>query len=534
MGRYIARMPALWHRIMNTAPALMIVAGFVLLSLMMPMPAHAILGGFATFLADVLLWFAKFLGELVLTLIGILIEVAQYNDFINAPAVEKGWVIVRDVSNMFFIVILLLIAFGSVFRIEEYQYKKLLSKLLIMAVLVNFSKSITGLFIDISQVVMLTFVNGFKDAAAGNFITGFHLEELFQFATTGQADLENTDTTAFLSAAALALISVIITFIVIVVYLLVFIVRIIALWFLTIISPIAYVLSAFPGDAKKYSSMWWDYFGKYATTGPILAFFLWLSLAVMQFESSALGDFQLQRPGSLGIPGATITKIGQADTLLSFIVNVILLMGGLWMTQQLGVAGGGLAGKAFNKIQGAGAAIAKAPFKLVGGAAGWGAGRLWGSAKYEYSKMTTKLMEGKEGKEPGKLRKAAFAVLNAPATVRGWEARTKEMESEQKEIASAYGREITEQLRTHGQLKIPYSTFVERKHENEYMKEYQNMSKEIFMHSAVELEKMTGPEADRRKRAIVKAAASQGYLDDLLRMPEFGNKYGLGNSKKRN
>lgn len=527
MGNISARLAALARRIISKPARFAAAAGFVALVVMMPMVANAqIADAVAGFFAGIILAIASFLGKLTLTLIGLLIEVAQYNDFINAEAVRKGWVIVRDISNMFFIVILLLIAFGSVFRIEEYQYKKLLGKLLIMAVLVNFSKAITGFFIDIAQVVMLTFVNGFKEAAAGNFVQGFHLAEIFKFAEAGTGEAEGT---SFLFAAMLALITILITTVVVAVYLLVFLIRIVALWFLTIISPIAYVLSAFPGDAKKYSSMWWDQFGKYATTGPILAFFLWLSLAVMQFSSNALGTSTANQAAGvqdLSIPAAAITQIGQSEVLLSFIVNIILLMGGLWMTQQLGVAGGQLAAKATNLIKKGG----MAPIAGIAAVGGWAGGRLWGTAKYEYSKFTTGLMEGHGGKEPGKLRKAAFAVLNAPASVRGWEARTKELEHEQKEIATAYGREITEQFRTRGKLKLPYSTFIERRAENEYMKEYQNMSKEQFMHAAVGLEKMGGVEGERRKRAVVKAAASQGYLDDLMRMPQFANKYGIGNT----
>ena len=405
-------------------------------------------------IADVLLFFASLIGNITLTLIGLLIDVAQFNNFIDAPAVVKGWKIVRDVCNMFFIVILLLIAFGSVFHIEEYQYKKILGKLLIMAVLINFSKSIAGFFIDISQVVMLTFVNGFHEAAAGNFLNGFHISEMFTFAKKGQTgtspkDLEVNET-SYLGAAALALVTIIITTIVVAIYLVVFLLRIIALWFLIIISPIAYALSAFPGDAKKYSSMWWDYFGKYATTGPILAFFLWLSLAVMQQTDDVL-DYGFVTTGEsqslISTPPAAITQIGRADILLSFIVNIMLLMGGLWMTQQLGVAGGKLAAAASNKIQGAGAAIGKGAFKaatylpreygkrigygaadmglgiaaripLVGSAAAVGRAKLRAKREYEEEKGT-RYMQYMDKQDIMRISRRSMRGVRAPHTESG-------------------------------------------------------------------------------------------------------------------
>ncbi|PIP34883.1 hypothetical protein COX21_00500, partial [Candidatus Falkowbacteria bacterium CG23_combo_of_CG06-09_8_20_14_all_41_10] len=107
--------------------------------------------------------FVYVIGLLIMLVMWVLIKLAQYNDFINATPVQFGWTIVRDVCNMFFILILLIIAFATILRVERYSFKTLLPKLILMAVLINFSKLICGVFIDFAQVIMLTFVNGFKD-----------------------------------------------------------------------------------------------------------------------------------------------------------------------------------------------------------------------------------------------------------------------------------------------------------------------------------------------------------------------------------
>ncbi|MFH2104651.1 MAG: hypothetical protein ABII72_00235, partial [Parcubacteria group bacterium] len=80
-------------------------------------------------------------------------------DIINDPVVIAGWGITRDVLNMFFVISLLVIAFATILRIETYQYKALLPKLIYAALLVNFSKTIAGVFIDFSNVLMMTFIN---------------------------------------------------------------------------------------------------------------------------------------------------------------------------------------------------------------------------------------------------------------------------------------------------------------------------------------------------------------------------------------
>ena len=82
------------------------------------------------------------LGQILILLMRVLVSIAEFNNFINAQPIVLGWTIVRDVCNMFFVVIMLVIAFATVLRIENYSYKKLLPKLVIMAILINFSKMI--------------------------------------------------------------------------------------------------------------------------------------------------------------------------------------------------------------------------------------------------------------------------------------------------------------------------------------------------------------------------------------------------------
>lgn len=106
--------------------------------------------------AWIIFWIVKLLAGVLIVVIQILITVSTYNGFIDAPAVTQGWVIIRDLSNMFFIIVLLIIAISTILGIETYNYKKLLPKLILMAILINFSKMICGILIDVSQIMMMT------------------------------------------------------------------------------------------------------------------------------------------------------------------------------------------------------------------------------------------------------------------------------------------------------------------------------------------------------------------------------------------
>ena len=275
-----------------------------------------------------------FIGKFSVWVTGFLVEVAKYNDFISAAPVAAGWVIVRDLCNMFFILILLVIAFATILRQENYSAKKLLPKLLIMAVLINFSKTICGLIIDFSQVIMLTFVNGFA-GSAGNFIDLFGMRHYTSLDSADKAGIGAIDTTAGIIAA---LVFAIIALIVLIVLLAVLVMRIIMLWIYIILSPIAFLASAFP-SGQKYASQWWGEFSKNVVVGPVLAFFIWLALSTISSVKiiTPLPDTSSCAKG--------LTSIFCDQTFATFVIGIGMLIGGLMITQQIGGVGSGMAAK---------------------------------------------------------------------------------------------------------------------------------------------------------------------------------------------
>lgn len=72
-------------------------------------------------------------------------------------AIIIGWGIVRDITNIFFVLIILGIAISTILRIQGYQAKALLPKLIIIALLINFSLTIGLVIIDFSNILALQF-----------------------------------------------------------------------------------------------------------------------------------------------------------------------------------------------------------------------------------------------------------------------------------------------------------------------------------------------------------------------------------------
>jgi len=296
---------------------------------------------------------------LILVIKGLLI-IASYQEFIGSPAVTQGWVIVRDFSNMFFVVVLLVIAFATILHIEEYNYKKWLPKLILMAILINFSKTICGLLIDVAQIVMLTFVNAFKDIAGGNFIEMLGIKEIV---TLSEANPEMSAWTV-VGAYVLGLIYMIIALVVITTMMMILAMRLVMIWIYVVLSPLAYLLSAFPGGAK-YASKWWQDFISNLIVGPVLAFFIWLSFAALQTGSNAI----INNSANESISSEAQQTIGyeqplaasEASTpgvLIKFVIGIGMLIGGLKIAQEIGGAAGSIAGKGMNKLNAMGSATA--------------------------------------------------------------------------------------------------------------------------------------------------------------------------------
>lgn len=241
-----------------------------------------------TILQNTINMLTRGIGSLMFKIVGILVVVGNYGNFIDAPVVIKGWIMVRDVMNMFFVIVLLVIAIATILQKKELAYQALLPRLIITALIINFSKTICGLLIDASQIFMLTFFGAIQSASGSNFAVLAGIPTIFSKgvnagcgagAVAGAVGDVFTSIFAFLWALAMVLIA---TF-VIVILLIMLIVRIVTLWFLVILSPLAFFFIGLKQvDPKGIGKTWMDEFMKQLLFGPAVGFFLWLSLSVTQ------------------------------------------------------------------------------------------------------------------------------------------------------------------------------------------------------------------------------------------------------------
>lgn len=382
--------------------------------------SKVVLGGPILIMATLVNAYVGLLGLLSLQMIHFFLKLAAFNNFINFLPVIQGWTIIRDVVNMSFVIILLMIAISTILGIEAYSYRRLLPRLVLMAVLINFSRTIAGLLIDAGQVVMLTFVNAFSAAAGGNFINALHINDLLSIANAGILSLDVTPITIF-SSYILAAVAITVTFIVMLVFAGILLFRILSLWFLIVLSPLAFALGAWPsGGVSKYYGQWWDEFTKNIICPTVLSFFLWLALMMMSSNYVTVLAPGLGGAGEKGAPlEAAVTQLAIPETFASFLIGIGFLLMVLKMTQSLCGSIAGFAPKIldFAKKQGIAAAKLAGKGTLLGVGAtvglagkGIGAGLSRAGIKVPQVPMTT-ISKFKEG---------GLSVMGGIPIVRGW------------------------------------------------------------------------------------------------------------------
>lgn len=308
-------------------------------------------------LGYILIAIGSLLGTFFTMLVGAFISVAQYSVSItNIDFVVEGWVLIRDFCNMFFIIILLVIAFATILRIESYGAKQLLGRLVIMAILINFSRVICGLIVDVTQIMMLTFAETFGNG--GKFINFFDFTDIYEFSDYEEAAGEVDNMNTIISAAA-GIVFMAIACLVMIALIFVVLVRIVMLWGYTMFSPLAFLLAAFPAG-RSYANKFWADYVKYAVSGPVLAFFVWVALGIGNVEHLIETPAGLQGLCSQQAP----IKIMCLPNFITFLFATGLLIAGLVVTQQLGGVTSKVTGLALSSSKRMGMGIGKGAGKF--------------------------------------------------------------------------------------------------------------------------------------------------------------------------
>lgn len=285
------------------------------------------------------------------------------NRVTTLEAVITGWNVVLSVTNLGFVLAIIVIAFATIFRVEGYEIRRTLMKLIVAALLVNFSMVIAGAFLSVSNV----FTNYLQSAAFSNQSISAILGGAFQPQKLVDGPLlENIskigDGANVIANALISLVFTIAAFFVIILTIatlaLMLLYRFFWLAFLLILSPIVWLMMVFPGT-QKYWRDWWGEFIRWTFFAPIVLFFVYLAAAtavvlrggqgggtagttaggVNEIIAGTVGSESVQaiaRGGAAVLPQHFFTNI------LNSIILIGLLIGGIFVANKLGISGGNI------------------------------------------------------------------------------------------------------------------------------------------------------------------------------------------------
>lgn len=370
-----------------------------------------------TYLVSALLWVVAVianLGNMLMSLsAGVFSFILTRSTFINNSFVTTGWPFVQGFANIGFVIALLFAAFATTLNLEfGGGVKKLLPRLLIAALLLNFSLVIGGAIIDTSRILMAIETTAIGNIKIDNFgasllqnsaivkvaysydsqasfmafqTRGIPASAKHSLATSFSIIGKNIIACVFIWGLAIAFVFLSATFLI----------RYIILVVLLIFSPLAYLAMALP-QAKGLAQTWWNNFLKWTFLGPIAVFLLVL---LSKLNTTGLAGAVME-PGTSETAKITANMF---NSTMQLMITIFLIFAACMIGKYAGGAGAGMAislgknvtgraknyGKAGlnyawqNKTAAAGAVaggMMLGPAGAVAGAAGGAyAARKWGS-----------------------------------------------------------------------------------------------------------------------------------------------------------
>jgi hypothetical protein len=262
-------------------------------------------------------------------------NVSGTNGMLNKQAVKDVWIMVRDLLNMTFILILLFAAFCTIFQIDKWNLKKVWLNVLINALLVNFSFPIARFFIDVSNVAFYYFVNHLFSATGTTVVNGSSIFASFGASTNIGELLSPQNYTQYSVAYLIGMI--VVTFIIGMTLLVVaalFMVRLVALTMLVMFSPIGFVGYIFP-STSNYADKWWTNLFKYSFFAPIMIFMMAIAIRI----TTVMGQENFSTFKSNAINNATPNDASWIANAAFLAIPIIILWAGIGVAQSMGIAG---------------------------------------------------------------------------------------------------------------------------------------------------------------------------------------------------
>lgn len=401
----------------NIFSALALVA--LLLAVFIPSTTHAAEGLTST--GTSLAWLGSKLGDVVgwlvapvvlailkltafiLLLSGIALNAVVYytiilmaKNFSSIAAIDTTWAVVRDIGNMAFIFVLLYTSIMTIFG--KADYRRVITNMVVAALLVNFSLFFTKLIIDAANMIALVFYKAIAPAAQldpTNFLNGGISNAIMDrlgitnvwAVSQGESWFSNGKNFVIVGVLGSAIqLAAAFSFIAIACMLLV---RYVVLIFVLILSPIYFVSKVIP-KTSGYASQWEKALAGQAFFAPVYFLLIWISLQVLDGLMLATG-----KPLSSSLGGTGTYTPDMINSIINFGLVLGFMIFSLIAAKSVSNSAGGIVKDMSQKFT------------------NWGSGAYFGGTLGGLGRNTL----GRYGKN----RSEDPALIKAAAEGKGWE-----------------------------------------------------------------------------------------------------------------
>jgi len=268
---------------------------------------------------------------------------------------------------MFFIFILLYIAIATILQLNNFDTKRFLTRLIIVALLINFSLFITNVVIDVSNVLAEGFYSGIvmdengqkKGDISERFMKGLKLQSFYNTKTGDITDESlKINGTNIIAIGFFGSIFILITAFTFLAAAIMFVIRTAVLIILMVLSPIAFAGHILP-KTEGYSKEWWNTLLAQSFFAPAYLIMVWVVMKVMEGGVKIKGENDKLNFAALAGSSDNVSGV-----IFSFAIIITLIMASLVVAKKVAASG------SMTLTNAAGGAIGK----VAGGAGGW-AGR---------------------------------------------------------------------------------------------------------------------------------------------------------------
>lgn len=259
--------------------------------------------------------------------------------------ISTTWKAFRDLANLAFIFILLYIAIRTILGDGSGQIKKLLTRVIIVALLLNFSLFFTKIVVDVSNILAVVFYNAIGTVGGGGnlgnaYMAKFGFTSWYNWGTANDIIRASTDggAVSMLMFGFMGMVFMGIAAFIFFALSFFLIARFVTIIFLFILSPLAFAAMALPKDG--YSGKWIKALTDQVIFAPAMLALLWVSLKMLDVivRNPDPNNNILKASANLG-KNASGTAATAGELFMNFFLVIAFTFGALIIAKVTGARG---------------------------------------------------------------------------------------------------------------------------------------------------------------------------------------------------